>query len=39
VLQKCWGEDFDVAACMATVTAVIDSFRTAKPDIKRRTRT
>ena len=39
VLQKCWGEDFDVAACMATVCGVIDGFRTTKPDIKRRTRT
>ena len=39
VLQKSWGEDFDVGACMATVAGVIDGLRTAKPDIKRRTRT
>jgi len=39
VLQKSWGEDFDIAACMAAVTSVIDGFRTAKPEIKRRTRT
>ncbi|MBR0831901.1 TetR/AcrR family transcriptional regulator [Bradyrhizobium manausense] len=38
VLQKCWGEDFDIAGCMAAVDAVIDGFRTAKPHIKRRTR-
>ena len=39
VLQKCWGEDFDIAACMASVTTVIDGFRTTKPDIKRPART
>jgi AcrR family transcriptional regulator len=38
VLQKCWGDDFDVEACLAAVTAVIDGFRTSKPDVKRRTK-
>jgi hypothetical protein len=38
VLQKCWGEDFDVDACMAAVSGVIEGFRTTKPDVKRRTR-
>jgi AcrR family transcriptional regulator len=39
VLQKCWGEDFDVEACMMAVGGVIEGFRTTRPDIKRRTRT
>ena len=39
VLQKCWGDEFDVEACMTAVTGVIDGFRTTRPDIKRRTRT
>ncbi|MFT4117258.1 TetR/AcrR family transcriptional regulator [Bradyrhizobium sp.] len=39
VLQKCWGQAFDVAACMAAVAGVIDGFRTTRPDIRRRTRT
>ncbi|MGY8662634.1 TetR/AcrR family transcriptional regulator [Bradyrhizobium sp. UFLA05-109] len=39
VLQKSWGEEFDLKACMAAVTGVIESFRTTKPDFKRRTRT
>ncbi|GGI26860.1 TetR/AcrR family transcriptional regulator [Bradyrhizobium guangdongense] len=39
VLQKSWGEDLDVTACMAAVTGVIDGFRTTRPDIKRRART
>ena len=37
VLQKCWGEDFDVAACMAAVDGVVEGFRTPKPGLKRRT--
>jgi AcrR family transcriptional regulator len=36
VLQKCWGQDFDIEACMAAVTGVIDGFRTTKADVKRR---
>ena len=39
VLQKSWGQDFDVEACMVAVGHVIDGFRTARPDVKRRTRT
>ncbi|WP_407183655.1 TetR/AcrR family transcriptional regulator [Bradyrhizobium centrosematis] len=39
VLQKCWGVEFDVEACMAAVTGVIDGFRTIKPETRRRTRT
>ena len=39
VLQKCWGEDFDIEACMKAVGGVIEGFRTTRPDIKRRTRT
>ena len=39
VLQKCWGDDIDVEACMAAVTAVIEGFRTTKPEVRRRTRT
>ncbi len=38
VLQKCWGEDFDVGSCMAAVAGVVEGFRTSKPDVKRRTR-
>ncbi|OAF09871.1 transcriptional regulator [Bradyrhizobium centrolobii] len=38
VLQKCWGEDIDVEACMTAVAGVIDGFRTTKPDVRRRTR-
>ena len=38
VLQKCWGEDFDVETCMAAVASVIEGFRTTKPDVRRRTR-
>ncbi|WP_128925237.1 TetR/AcrR family transcriptional regulator [Bradyrhizobium guangxiense] len=39
VLQKCWGDEFDVEACMAAVTGVIDGFRTTRPGTRRRTRT
>lgn len=38
VLQKCWGADIDVDACMAAVAGVIDGFRTAPAVVKRRTR-
>ena len=38
VLQKCWGEDLDVDACMAAVSGVIEGFRTTKPDVKRRSK-
>ncbi|MGV7213592.1 TetR/AcrR family transcriptional regulator [Bradyrhizobium sp. UFLA05-112] len=38
VLQKCWGEELDINACMAAVTGVIDGFRTTKPDVERTTR-
>ncbi|MBR0713704.1 TetR/AcrR family transcriptional regulator [Bradyrhizobium liaoningense] len=39
VLQKCWGQDFDVKACMVAVGSVIDGFRTTKPVARQRTRT
>ncbi|MBR0827914.1 TetR/AcrR family transcriptional regulator [Bradyrhizobium manausense] len=39
VLQKSWGEDFDIEACMVAVDGVIEGFRTTKPDVRRRTRT
>jgi len=39
VLQKSWGEDFDVEACMAAVAVVIDGFRTVRTDVRRRSRT
>lgn len=38
VLQKCWGQDFDVEACLAAVGGVIEGFRTTKPEVKRRTK-
>ena len=38
VLQKCWGQDFDIEACMAAVAGVIDGFRTTKASVKRRSR-
>jgi AcrR family transcriptional regulator len=38
VLQKCWGEEFDVEACMAAVGRMFDGLRVVKPDVKRRTR-
>lgn len=39
VLQKSWGQDFDVEASMAAVGQVIDGFRTTKPATRQRTRT
>ena len=39
VLQKSWGDAFDVEACMAAVAGVIDGLRTTKPDVRRRART
>jgi hypothetical protein len=37
VLQKSWGQDIDVDACMAAVDHLVDGFRT-KPDAKRKSR-
>lgn len=39
VLQKSWGQDFDVEASMEAVGQVIDGFRTTKPATRQRTRT
>ncbi|MCS3759102.1 TetR/AcrR family transcriptional regulator [Bradyrhizobium centrosematis] len=39
VLQKSWGDAFDVEACMAAVAGVIDGLRTTKSDVRRRART
>ncbi len=38
VLQKCWGEDFDVDGCMLAVGHMLDGLRLAKPEVKRRTK-
>lgn len=39
VLQKSWGQDFDVEASVEAVGHVIDGFRTTKPATRQRTRT
>ncbi len=38
VLQKSWGEEIDVDACMAVLDTMIESFRRPAADTKRRTR-
>lgn len=38
VLQKCWGEEINVGACMTAVAGMIEGFRTTKPDVRRRTK-
>jgi AcrR family transcriptional regulator len=38
LLQRCWGEEIDVDACMAAVSCVIEGFLNTKSDVKRQTK-